>query len=99
MSGAVGGPDDPMSPGVNSPGSPMAMGTPSNSQGGSKQSTTRKCANCGMVGHIRTNKKLCPKLNPALNGGITSTAGSPGPSESLGGSFTSAMSPTGSNAT
>ncbi|KAK3393578.1 hypothetical protein B0H63DRAFT_20465 [Podospora didyma] len=25
--------------------------------------TTRKCANCGIVGHIKTNKKLCPLLN------------------------------------
>ncbi|KAG0652180.1 transcription initiation factor [Hyphodiscus hymeniophilus] len=25
--------------------------------------TTRKCANCGEVGHIKTNKKLCPMLN------------------------------------
>ena len=22
--------------------------------------TQRKCANCGQVGHIKTNKKLCP---------------------------------------
>jgi hypothetical protein len=22
--------------------------------------TTRKCANCGMAGHIKTNKKYCP---------------------------------------
>lgn len=28
--------------------------------------TTRKCANCGQVGHIKTNKKLCPKLNGTL---------------------------------
>ncbi|KAH8704886.1 putative transcription factor TFIID complex 145 kDa subunit [Talaromyces proteolyticus] len=34
-------------------------GTPSKAGG----STTRKCASCGMVGHIKTNKKLCPKLN------------------------------------
>ncbi|KAF2864649.1 hypothetical protein BDV95DRAFT_588707 [Massariosphaeria phaeospora] len=25
--------------------------------------TPRKCANCGEVGHIKTNKKLCPLLN------------------------------------
>lgn len=24
------------------------------------QGTTRKCANCGMAGHIKTNKKYCP---------------------------------------
>ncbi|KAF8455518.1 hypothetical protein BGX38DRAFT_1249132 [Terfezia claveryi] len=95
MSGT--GPEDAMSPGVNSPGSPMAMGTPSNSQGGKQTSTTRKCANCGMVGHIRTNKKLCPKLNPALaGGGGTGAAGSPGPE--TGGNFisTGAMSSAGS---
>ncbi|KAI5291923.1 hypothetical protein KEM52_000029 [Ascosphaera acerosa] len=28
--------------------------------------TTRKCANCGMTGHIKTNKKLCPMLNGTL---------------------------------
>ena len=28
--------------------------------------TTRKCANCGQIGHIKTNKKLCPKLNGSL---------------------------------
>ncbi|KIW62899.1 hypothetical protein PV04_09789 [Phialophora macrospora] len=33
--------------------------------GGGKntQPTQRKCANCGQVGHIKTNKKLCPLLN------------------------------------
>ncbi|KJZ73739.1 hypothetical protein HIM_06857 [Hirsutella minnesotensis 3608] len=54
--------------------------------------TTRKCANCGQVGHIKTNKKLCPLLNgtwkadsgAAEHGGFgnynapTGTAGSPG---------------------
>ncbi|KAK3330078.1 hypothetical protein B0H66DRAFT_527448 [Apodospora peruviana] len=28
--------------------------------------TSRKCANCGLVGHIKTNKRLCPKLNGSL---------------------------------
>lgn len=28
--------------------------------------TTRKCANCGQVGHIKTNKKLCPLLNGTM---------------------------------
>ncbi|KAF8850146.1 hypothetical protein BDZ45DRAFT_206854 [Acephala macrosclerotiorum] len=28
--------------------------------------TTRKCANCGMMGHIKTNKKLCPMLNGTM---------------------------------
>ncbi|KAI1127130.1 hypothetical protein F5Y10DRAFT_243501 [Nemania abortiva] len=31
--------------------------------------TTRKCANCGQVGHIKTNKSKCP----LLNGTITTT--------------------------
>ncbi|KAI1174271.1 hypothetical protein F4777DRAFT_554464 [Nemania sp. FL0916] len=31
--------------------------------------TTRKCANCGQVGHIKTNKSKCP----LLNGTITQT--------------------------
>lgn len=33
---------------------------PSIERGGT---TTRKCANCGLQGHIKTNKKLCPMLN------------------------------------
>ncbi|KAH8906078.1 transcription initiation factor tfiid-like protein [Coniochaeta sp. PMI_546] len=28
--------------------------------------TTRKCANCGQIGHIKTNKKLCPLLNGTI---------------------------------
>ena len=35
--------------------------------------TSRKCANCGQVGHIKTNKKLCPLLNGTMkpeNGGF-----------------------------
>ncbi|KAI1502972.1 hypothetical protein F5X99DRAFT_377182 [Biscogniauxia marginata] len=32
--------------------------------------TTRKCANCGQVGHIKTNKSKCP----LLNGTITSNS-------------------------
>ncbi|KAI2468717.1 hypothetical protein F4781DRAFT_397139 [Annulohypoxylon bovei var. microspora] len=34
--------------------------------------TTRKCANCGQVGHIKTNKTKCPLLNGTIttaNGG------------------------------
>jgi hypothetical protein len=55
--------------------------------------TTRKCANCGQVGHIKTNKKLCPLLNGTMkadngaaehggfgnyNAPAAGTAGSPG---------------------
>ncbi|KAF2122441.1 hypothetical protein BDV96DRAFT_461431, partial [Lophiotrema nucula] len=39
-------------------------GTPSLPNGGKNAGATpRKCANCGEVGHIKTNKKLCPLLN------------------------------------
>lgn len=41
------------------PGSPTAG--PSKAAG-----TQRKCANCGQVGHIKTNKKLCPMLNGTM---------------------------------
>ncbi|KAK5945979.1 hypothetical protein PMZ80_000118 [Knufia obscura] len=49
-------------------GSPDADGndppTPAPVSGGRQtQATARKCANCGRVGHIKTNKKLCPLLN------------------------------------
>ncbi|EPS44220.1 hypothetical protein H072_1782 [Dactylellina haptotyla CBS 200.50] len=49
-----------------------------------KGGTTRKCANCGMVGHIKTNKKLCPMLNgtmgPKPDGAAGGTApGTPAP--------------------
>lgn len=36
-------------------------GTPSKSGG----TTTRKCANCGMIGHIKTNKKYLPQHTPS----------------------------------
>ncbi|KAI1821034.1 hypothetical protein F4861DRAFT_520745 [Xylaria intraflava] len=29
--------------------------------------TTRKCANCGQVGHIKTNKSKCPLLNGTIS--------------------------------
>lgn len=42
-------------------GSPPADGTPQKSggtgRGKSKDGTARKCANCGQVGHIKTNRK------------------------------------------
>jgi hypothetical protein len=28
--------------------------------------TQRRCANCGQIGHIKTNKKLCPLLNGTM---------------------------------
>jgi ribosomal protein L37E len=40
-----------------SPGSPSAS-TPAASK--QQQGTQRKCANCGQVGHIKTNKKCAP---------------------------------------
>jgi transcription initiation factor TFIID subunit 1 len=51
--GAAGSPDGPASPG--------GSATPSKPTG-----TQRKCANCGQVGHIKTNKKLCPLLNGTM---------------------------------
>ncbi|KAL8707478.1 MAG: hypothetical protein Q9220_007510 [cf. Caloplaca sp. 1 TL-2023] len=49
---------------ADSPGSPSSAGPPIKSAG-----TQRKCANCGQVGHIKTNKKLAfPLLCPMLNG-------------------------------
>ncbi|OQD82902.1 hypothetical protein PENANT_c019G04002 [Penicillium antarcticum] len=33
---------------------------------GKPAGTQRKCANCGQVGHIKTNKKLCPLLNGTM---------------------------------
>lgn len=52
--------------------------------------TTRKCANCGQVGHIKTNKKLCPLLNGTMStdngaaehGGFGTYAAPTGPSGS-----------------
>jgi len=28
--------------------------------------TTRKCANCGQIGHIKTNKKYCPNCTKSV---------------------------------
>ncbi|KAJ5220934.1 transcription initiation factor TFIID [Penicillium citrinum] len=36
------------------------------SMDGKPAGTQRKCANCGQVGHIKTNKKLCPLLNGTM---------------------------------
>ncbi|KAE8147327.1 hypothetical protein BDV25DRAFT_35575 [Aspergillus avenaceus] len=46
-----------------SAGDSPADGGPS---GGKGAGTQRKCANCGQVGHIKTNKKLCPLLNGTM---------------------------------
>ncbi|SMY20080.1 unnamed protein product [Zymoseptoria tritici ST99CH_1A5] len=35
-------------------------------KGRPKDGTARKCANCGQVGHIKTNRKLCPMLNGTM---------------------------------
>ncbi|KAI9832832.1 MAG: hypothetical protein M1826_000998 [Phylliscum demangeonii] len=45
-----------------SPGSPGSPPTSTPKSAG----TSRKCANCGQVGHIKTNKKLCPMLNGTM---------------------------------
>ncbi|RKF75818.1 putative transcription initiation factor TFIID 111 kDa subunit [Golovinomyces cichoracearum] len=44
-------------------GSPSSAPTPSIE---TSTGTTRKCANCGQAGHIKTNKKLCPMLNGTM---------------------------------
>lgn len=44
-------------------GSPSATPAPSVER---PVGTTRKCANCRQMGHIKTNKKLCPMLNGTM---------------------------------
>ncbi|KAI1922429.1 hypothetical protein LOZ58_006108 [Ophidiomyces ophidiicola] len=46
-------------------GSPDAANSPTTNSA-PKGVTQRKCANCGQVGHIKTNKKLCPLLNGTM---------------------------------
>ncbi|EAS35735.3 transcription initiation factor TFIID complex 145kD subunit [Coccidioides immitis RS] len=46
-------------------GSPDAANSPAPATA-PKGATQRKCANCGQVGHIKTNKKLCPLLNGTM---------------------------------
>ncbi|KAK6361413.1 hypothetical protein TWF730_005143 [Orbilia blumenaviensis] len=55
--------------------------------GAPKGGTTRKCANCGQVGHIKTNKKLCPMLNGTLGpkDGAGGGPGTPGPAAGASG--------------
>lgn len=43
-----------------------AENAPPKGKGRSKDGTARKCANCGQVGHIKTNRKLCPLLNGTM---------------------------------
>ncbi|KAA8644471.1 hypothetical protein EYZ11_003032 [Aspergillus tanneri] len=40
--------------------------SPAEGPSGKSAGTQRKCANCGQVGHIKTNKKLCPLLNGTM---------------------------------
>ena len=47
-----------------SPASPTSPSAPTPIQ--KPAGTLRKCANCGQVGHIKTNKKLCPLLNGTM---------------------------------
>ncbi|KAK5147050.1 hypothetical protein LTR04_000927 [Oleoguttula sp. CCFEE 6159] len=46
-------------------GTPSAAGSPSTTAGGTGKTagTQRKCANCGQVGHIKTNKKYATNLS------------------------------------
>ncbi|KAI0203713.1 hypothetical protein F4808DRAFT_417627 [Astrocystis sublimbata] len=41
-------------------------GSPDASGDKTSVGTTRKCANCGQVGHIKTNKSKCPLLNGTI---------------------------------
>ncbi|KAK3722211.1 hypothetical protein LTR37_002644 [Vermiconidia calcicola] len=55
------------SPAAGSPGPSDPDGTtPQKGRGRNKDGTARKCANCGQVGHIKTNRKLCPMLNGTM---------------------------------
>jgi hypothetical protein len=66
---------------------------PSTESGGGK-TTSRKCANCGQTGHIKTNKKLCPLLNGTIqrdpnaeeSAGLGSLSAAPMAAGFLGGS-------------
>ena len=62
----TGGPGTAGSPG--GPGSPAAGADGAAAAGASAKpaGTQRKCANCGQIGHIKTNKKLCPMLNGTM---------------------------------
>ncbi|KAI9886594.1 MAG: Cell wall alpha-1,3-glucan synthase ags1 [Watsoniomyces obsoletus] len=83
-----------ISPGSPSSAGPLAMSpfAPASSAPALKGTgTNRRCANCNQTGHIKTNKKLCPKLNgtwarqqgesqgDAQAQGGPSNAGSPAP--------------------
>ncbi|EME87519.1 uncharacterized protein MYCFIDRAFT_105631, partial [Pseudocercospora fijiensis CIRAD86] len=69
---AAGSPAAAASPGrsdLDGPASTMNGGTditPQKGKGRNKDGTARKCANCGQVGHIKTNRKLCPLLNGTM---------------------------------
>ncbi|WPH00041.1 putative transcription initiation factor tfiid 111 kda [Acrodontium crateriforme] len=55
---------------IDGPPSAIEGSTPVNpakpGRGRNKDGTARKCANCGQVGHIKTNRKLCPMLNGTM---------------------------------
>ena len=60
----------PGSPAAGSPGQSDADGvnsntdaTPQKGRGRNKDGTARKCANCGQVGHIKTNRKSVNKVS------------------------------------
>ena len=44
-------------------GTSTADGTLQKGRGRNKDGTARKCANCGQVGHIKTNRKLVPTFD------------------------------------
>ncbi|KAI9846871.1 MAG: hypothetical protein M1837_003483 [Sclerophora amabilis] len=53
--------------GIFTDGAAMSPGSPGSPTSNTKATgTQRKCANCGQIGHIKTNKKLCPLLNGTM---------------------------------
>ncbi|KAL1302448.1 hypothetical protein AAFC00_002840 [Neodothiora populina] len=64
-----------------------AAGAPTGKKGRAKKNaegTARKCANCGQIGHIRTNKKLCPMLNGTMKQEDATATGFGGPAGGAG---------------
>ncbi|KAF2130069.1 hypothetical protein P153DRAFT_315677 [Dothidotthia symphoricarpi CBS 119687] len=65
-----------------------------NGEAGPGKGTPRKCAGCGEVGHIKTNKKLCPLLNGSRKQNDTfRDASAASPATAVPGTPMSVMSP------
>lgn len=79
---AAGSPGASENDGPSSNPTANADSTPQKGKGRSKDGTQRKCANCGLVGHIKTNRKsvttfTCPLCVTKQNVGVATTS-SPG---------------------